>query len=93
MVRGFSTDLPGQELFASERIPALKFLLRPSPLVLCVYVGLGWGVGLQDFGSGCSWRSNYSPLFMPQLSDLQLWSVVSEKQLSIFIKQDGTIVS
>lgn len=26
-------------LFASEKIPALKFLLWPSPLVLCVYVG------------------------------------------------------
>lgn len=54
---------------------------------------MSWSIGSRDgdvdFCSRCSWRSLFSPLHMRQLQDYWVWSVVSEKQLSISLnKQD-----
>lgn len=40
-----------------------------------------------DFGSGCSQKPKFSPLCMLGLHDLQFWSVVFEKQLSILLNR------
>lgn len=70
MGRGFSTNPPAQR--------TLRF-------------GKGSGVQLgsmrgQNVGSGCCWRSEFSPLHMLWLHDLWFLSVVSEKQFSILLE-------
>lgn len=42
-----------------------------------------------ETGSRCSWRPKFSSLHMLQLHDLQFWSLVSEKQLSVLLSRTG----
>lgn len=77
--------------FTSERV-----LCSGSGYVLvlwCMYVC--WGEGSEGMGTGgetgsrCSWRPKFSSLHMLQLHDLQFWSLVSEKQLSVLLNRTG----
>lgn len=74
--------------FASESFLVLKFQHCPGPLVPEGRGGRG-----QNFGSGYSWRSQFSPLGMLPLHDLQFWfwSVFSKKQLSILLNMMGPL--